>query len=87
MPQDLRRNLAERGLPIVDGDRECLVENLRSLVCDPLRRRALGEAGRRFVIEHHSYEAVGAIWDQLIRHVWLGAPLPDELPTPTGGRP
>jgi glycosyltransferase involved in cell wall biosynthesis len=79
MPAYLRENLDARGLPIVDTDRDGLLESLRTLVSDPERRQTLGEAGRRFVLEHHSYEAVGATFDAIIRHVWSGAPLPDDL--------
>ncbi len=86
MSSDLRENLDVRGLPIVDADRDGLLESLRSLILDPERRTALGEAGRRFVLEHHSYEAVGAKWDAIIRHVWLGAPLPDDLLPGAGDR-
>lgn len=87
MPSDLRENLDARGLPILDTDRDGVLESLRSLICDPERRRDLGEAGRRFVLEHHSYEVVGAIFDAIIRHVWFGAPLPDDLlPAPSGDR-
>jgi glycosyltransferase involved in cell wall biosynthesis len=84
MPSDLRQNLADRGLPIVDADRTTLEARLRELIEDPRRRRALGNAGRSFVLEQHSYDAVGRVWAAIVEHVWSGAPLPPEL-TPTAG--
>lgn len=82
MPADVREDLARRGLPIVDTDRANLKANLRALVEDPERRRTLGLEGRRFVEEHHSYEAVGAVWAAIVEHVWSGAPLPPGLAAP-----
>jgi glycosyltransferase involved in cell wall biosynthesis len=79
MPPDLRENYSARELPIVDSDRDGLLETLRSLIEDPERRRRLGEAGRRYALAHHSYAAVGATWEAIISHVWLGAPLPGEM--------
>lgn len=75
LPGDVRADLDSRGLPIVDADLDTLERELRRLIEDPARRRALGEAGRRFVLANHSYEAVGAVWDNLIRHVWAGEPI------------
>ncbi len=72
LPADVRADLDARGLPIVDADLDTLEPQLRRLLEDPGRRRTLGEAGRRFVVEHHSYAAVGAVWDRLIRGVWAG---------------
>jgi glycosyltransferase involved in cell wall biosynthesis len=82
MPAEVRENLARRRLPIVDADLITLKANLRELIEDPRRRQTLGEAGRRFVLEHHSYEAVGSVWTAIIEHVWSGAPLPDEVTVP-----
>lgn len=79
LPADVREDFARRGLPIVDTDLSTLKVNLRELVEDPRRRHTLGEAGRRYVLEHHSYEAVGSVWEALIEHVWSGAPLPADL--------
>jgi hypothetical protein len=81
MATDVREDLAERGLPIVDADLTTLKQRLRELVVDPRRRIELGEAGRRFVLAHHSYEAVGAVWAAIIEHVWRGARLPPDLTT------
>jgi glycosyltransferase involved in cell wall biosynthesis len=79
MPDDVRAELERLGCPIVDADRFTLRDELRALVGDSERRRILGEAGRRYTLEHHSYEAVGAVWDAIIRHVWSGETLPDEI--------
>lgn len=79
LPSDIRQRFERWELPIVDADEHSLTESLRALVRDPARRHALGQAGRRFVIEHHSYEAVGRVWDSLIKHAWFGTPLPAEL--------
>jgi hypothetical protein len=84
MPEEVREDLARRELPIVDTDLITLKTNLGELVRDPLRRRILGEEGRRFVLEHHSYEAVGSVWEAIIEHVWSGAPLPGDLTAPNG---
>jgi glycosyltransferase involved in cell wall biosynthesis len=84
MAPDLRENLLQRGLPIVDADLSTLKARLRELIENPQRRKELGEAGRRFVLEHHSYEAVGAVFAAIIDHTWHGAPLPSEL-IDTGG--
>jgi glycosyltransferase involved in cell wall biosynthesis len=79
LPAEVREELTRRGLPIVDTDLGTLKANLRALIQDPERRKALGEAGRRFVLENHSYDAAGATWEAIIEHVWRGAPLPEEL--------
>jgi hypothetical protein len=73
MDAEVADELRARGLPIVDADLDSLEARLRELVADPDRRRSLGEAGRRFVAEQHSYAAVGATWEELIGRVW-GAP-------------
>ena len=76
MPDDVRDDLDARGLPIVDTDLDSLESVLRGLVADTDRRRELGRAGRRFVLENHSYAAVGARWDALIRDAWSAASRP-----------
>ena len=79
LPTDLMKNLRRRGCPIVDTDLGNLVENLRALVADSARRRAIGAASRQFALEHHSYDAAARSWEAIIRHVWNGEPLPREL--------
>jgi glycosyltransferase involved in cell wall biosynthesis len=86
MAPEVRENLSERGLPIVDTDADNLIDTLRELVRNPARRHALGESGRRFALEHQSYEAVGGMWDAIIQHVWLGTPLPPSLRRSTFSR-
>ena len=76
---DLLANLLGRGCPIVDTDLANLSQNLRMLIADPVRRRAIGTASREFALAHHSYDAAGRAWEAIIRHVWNGDPLPAEL--------
>jgi glycosyltransferase involved in cell wall biosynthesis len=45
-------------------------ERLRELIHDPARRRELGLAGRRYVENHHSLEAVGEMLDGIYRSLW-----------------
>ena len=80
---DLLDNLRRRGCPIVDTDLASLEENLRSLIADPARRRAIGAASREFALEQHSYDAAGRCWEASIRSVWNGDRLPEDmLPVP-----
>lgn len=74
MPDDIRADLDARGLPIVDADCNSLVVALRELIEDPARRRALGTAGRRFVVENHSYDAAATMWESIVHHVWRREP-------------
>jgi glycosyltransferase involved in cell wall biosynthesis len=67
---------ALRNCPILDTPAGSIADNLRPLAIDPARRRALGRAGRDYVLRHHSYEAVGRIWECIFLHVWSGAPRP-----------
>lgn len=67
---------ALRECPIVDTPPERIAENLRTLVLDDDARRELGLRGRAYAERHHSYEAVGRIWEQIFTHVWAGAPRP-----------
>jgi glycosyltransferase involved in cell wall biosynthesis len=76
MDADVHADLDARGLPIVDADFDTLEARLRELVTDPERRRTLGEAGRRFVVENHSYEAVGNVWEGFIQRAWEDAAPP-----------
>ncbi len=82
MPSDVRKALDARGLPIVDVECENLKEILCELIEDPHRRHTLGASSRNFVVEYHSYEAVGAVWEAIIRHVWRADPLPVILVQP-----
>jgi glycosyltransferase involved in cell wall biosynthesis len=71
---DLKRIYSERSFasecPIVDTPPEKIKENVRALAEDPALRLKLGEAGRRYVEKHHSYDAIGRTLDQLVRKVW-----------------
>jgi hypothetical protein len=81
---EVREQLDQRCLPILDTDLGSLEANLRQLVEDPARRRALGAQGRQFVLAQHSFEGVGRVWDGLVEHVWQGTPLPAGLPAHGG---
>ncbi len=58
--------------PIVSTTPGALKDALRLLIADPDRRRALGSAGRQYVLREHSYEAMASLWDAIYRRVWLG---------------
>lgn len=53
---------AGAGLHTPAGDAPALVEAIRGLIADPERAAALGEQGRRYVIEEASWEAIVATW-------------------------
>jgi len=76
---DLLANLRGRGCPIVDTDLTNLEAQLHALITDPAKRREIGASSRRFALEQHSYDSSGRSWEAIIRHVWTGEPLPDEL--------
>jgi glycosyltransferase involved in cell wall biosynthesis len=61
--------------PIVSTTPETLVQNIHRLVVEPEKRAELGDAGRRYVVRHHSYETVGRMWEMVYRTVWHGEPL------------
>jgi glycosyltransferase involved in cell wall biosynthesis len=56
--------------PLVNTPPLEIKERLRELIHDSTRRRDLGLAGRRYVEDHHSLEAVGAWLDDIYRRVW-----------------
>jgi glycosyltransferase involved in cell wall biosynthesis len=56
--------------PLVDTPPLEIKERLRELIHDAQRRRQLGLAGRRYVEDHHSLEAVGALLDGIYRGLW-----------------
>lgn len=58
--------------PIVNTPFDKIKDNLRMLIENPKLRRELGEAGRRYVLKFHSYEAVGRMWEAIYRKVWYG---------------
>jgi glycosyltransferase involved in cell wall biosynthesis len=61
--------------PLVNTPALEIKDRLRELVHDAVRRRELGVAGRRYVENHHSLEAVGEILDGIYRTVWPIEPL------------
>ena len=56
--------------PLVNTPVLEIKERLRELVHDAPRRRELGLAGRRYVEDNHSLEAVGAMFDGIYGSVW-----------------
>jgi len=67
--------------PIVEADTKTVAHRLRELVGNPERRHRLGRESRRYVERFHSYAYIGALWDAIFRHVWLGAPRPQVVPS------
>jgi hypothetical protein len=59
-------------LPIVSAAPDTVEQVLKDLVCDPKRRRELGERGRRFALKYHSAEAGARRMDRVYREL-LGA--------------
>lgn len=72
--------------PIVNTPVRELKHELRRLVLDPELRASLGRAGRTYVLRHHSYEAVGRMWELVYRQVWLGEKLEIRAWKPDGMR-
>jgi hypothetical protein len=94
LPSDIRDDSPLRDSPVVDAAPNDLLDRLRELVEDPIRRRRIGEASRNYAIRQYSYEAVGRGWAALFDHVWLGVALgepfvvnPDRRREPGLGRP
>ena len=82
LPELFSESIQMRACPIVSSTPETLKDDLRSLTTDPGRRRELGEAGRRFVAEYHSYEAVAKGWEAIAQFAWARTPLPQEFAVP-----
>lgn len=59
--------IAGHGLGVCTGSLEETAEAVRRLVADPRERAAMGERARAYVRAHHSPEAVGARYEQLLR--------------------
>ena len=58
--------------PIINTPFNQIKDKLRMLIENPQLRRELGEAGRRYVLKYHSYQAVGRMWEAIYRKVWYG---------------
>jgi glycosyltransferase involved in cell wall biosynthesis len=72
------------GLLVPVRDAAALGEAISSLLADPARRAAIGEAGRRRVEEHFSLEAMVRATEQLYERLLAEA---DEVPAQRGARP
>jgi hypothetical protein len=59
--------------PVVRATPDTVEEELRKLVVDPERRRRLAALGPEYVRKFHSYEAVGALLDEIYRRLWTPA--------------
>ena len=59
-------DLAGAGVSVPPDDVDAFVAALRRLVTDPSMREALGDSGRRWVIEHASPTAIGAAYDDVL---------------------
>jgi glycosyltransferase involved in cell wall biosynthesis len=57
--------------PIVNTSIDQIKDHLRMLITNPELRRQIGEAGRRYVVKFHSYEAVARMWDLIYRKIWF----------------
>lgn len=62
-----------RGLAVAPGDRQALAAAIGSLLDDSQRRRAMGEAARAYVAEHHAADALDRAVDQLLRRLSTGS--------------
>lgn len=76
------------GLLVPPGQAAALAEAIAALARDPARRRAMGEAGRRFAVDHCSLAAMVGAYDRFYRRVgasrsWRLAP----PPAPASARP
>jgi glycosyltransferase involved in cell wall biosynthesis len=67
-----RRETGLDECPIVSTTPEQIKDHLRSLITDPELRRSVGDAGRRYVLKYHSYEAMARMWELVYRKVWFG---------------
>jgi len=67
-----RLNTGLAACPIVSTSPSQIRDHLRDLVVDPSLRARLGAAGRAYVLEYHSLEAMGHLWQAIYRRVWNG---------------
>jgi glycosyltransferase involved in cell wall biosynthesis len=59
-----------RECPIVDTPPDRIADRIRALALDPEERRRLGEKGRQYVEQRHSYAAMGSVLAEIVSHVW-----------------
>jgi colanic acid biosynthesis glycosyl transferase WcaI len=71
LDSEIPRLLAEAGagIAVAPGDAAAFVAALRSLLADPARASAMGEAGRAWAVREASPAAVGVAYDRLVRAV------------------
>jgi len=60
------------GIAVEPGDGRAMAEAIRILLDDPERRAQMGEAGRRYVVEHHSRGAIAGRLEELLAEVTAG---------------
>ncbi len=58
--------VAGHALAVAAGDSEAMAHAMQSLMTDPRRREALGEEGRRHVLDHYSWPAIWSRYEQLL---------------------
>jgi hypothetical protein len=69
--------------PIVNVNPTTLEAELRRLIDDPALRERIGRAGPLYVRKYHSMESIGAMNDQIYRHLFWGeGELPFDPPLP-----
>ena len=56
--------------PLVNTPPNRIADVLRDLVADAERRRELGQRGREYVEAHHSLEAAGGMFDDMLTALW-----------------
>ena len=71
-----RANTGLDECPIVSATTETIEGVLRDLIMNDGKRRAIAKKGRDYVMKFHSYGAMGRMWDQILRHIWMGQPRP-----------
>jgi colanic acid biosynthesis glycosyl transferase WcaI len=54
------------GIAVEPGDAQAMADAVRELLDSPERRAEMGEAGRRYVVEHHSRAAIAARLEGLL---------------------
>lgn len=56
--------------PVINADPDSLKDALRTLIKDPALRQTLGEQGRRYVEEVHSFQTIGHQMHSLYQELW-----------------